>query len=265
MKDKSMINMAGTSMGSYNKPMMKGGKGVYISKSMPKFDSKDSTKTDSTNIKGGDALKAKRIEPMPVTTYLTGLRERLPTPQPAYEKLPIPLPNSGKRQMPTPLPLPKGGERQMLQFLNQKTSGVKMCGSQVGKHMKMGGPKMMGGDEKKGFRESFAANKKAGKKEFEYEGKMYNTKTAEDVAKGLNDKDLYKAYERAYNSTSSFDNVPGSEQLESRNEIEKSYFNEGRKRELKQEALDVIKKGMIAGAVPGRRQAMKATYKKLKP
>ena len=24
MKDKSMINMAGTSMGSYNKPMMKG-------------------------------------------------------------------------------------------------------------------------------------------------------------------------------------------------------------------------------------------------
>ena len=28
-------------------------------------------------------------------------------------------------------------------------SGVKMCGSQVGKHMKMGGPKMMGGDEKK--------------------------------------------------------------------------------------------------------------------
>ena len=28
-------------------------------------------------------------------------------------------------------------------------SGVKMCGSQVSKHMKMGGPKMMGGDEKK--------------------------------------------------------------------------------------------------------------------
>ena len=28
-------------------------------------------------------------------------------------------------------------------------SGLKMCGSQVGKHMKMGGPKMMGSDEKK--------------------------------------------------------------------------------------------------------------------
>ena len=49
-----------------------------------------------------------------------------------------------------------------------KGSGLEMkCGSQVGKHMKMGGPKMMGGDEKKGFRESFAENKKAGKKEFE--------------------------------------------------------------------------------------------------
>ena len=112
-------------------------------------------------------------------------------------------------------------------------SGVKMCGSQVGKHMKMRGPKMMGGDGKKGFRESFDENRKAGKKEFKYEGKMYNTKTAEDVAKGLSDKDLYKAYERAYNSTSSFDNVPGSEQLKSRNEIEKSYFNEGVKRESK--------------------------------
>ena len=165
MKDKSMINMAGTSMGSYNKPMMKG-------------------------------------------------------------------------------------------------SGLEMkCGSQVGKHMKMGGPKMMGGDKKKGFRESFAENKKAGKKEFEYEGKMYNTKTAEDVAKGLSDKDLYKAYERAYNSTSSFDNVPGSEQLKSRNEIEKSYFNEGRKRELKQEALDVIKKGMIAGG-GGAKMMGKKSYGK---
>ena len=29
-----------------------------------------------------------------------------------------------------------------------KGSGLKMCGSQVGKHMKMGGPKMMGSDEK---------------------------------------------------------------------------------------------------------------------
>ncbi len=135
MKDKSMINMAGTSMGSYDKPMMKG-------------------------------------------------------------------------------------------------SGLEMkCGSQVGKHMKMGGPKMMGGDGKKGFRESFDENRKAGKKEFKYEGKMYNTKTAEDVAKGLNDKDLYKAYDKAYSSVSSFENVPGSEKLKSRVEIEDSYYNEGRKRQ----------------------------------
>ena len=111
MKDKSMINMAGTSMGSYNKPMMKGsglemknkgGEGVYISKRMPKFDSKDSTKTDSTNIKG-------------------------------------------ERQMPKPFPLPKGGERQMPQFLNKKTSGLEMkCGCQVGKHMGGRGISMMG-------------------------------------------------------------------------------------------------------------------------
>ena len=104
----SNINMAGTSMGSYDKPMMKGGEGVYISKSMPKFDSKDSTKTDSTNIKG---------------------KRQMPTP--------LPYPKNGERQMPKPFPLPKGGERQMPQFLNQKTSGLEMkCGSQVGKHMK---------------------------------------------------------------------------------------------------------------------------------
>ncbi len=133
MKDKSMINMAGTSMGSYDKPMMKG-------------------------------------------------------------------------------------------------SGLMMkCGCQVGKHM--GGPKMMGGDEKKGFRESFAENRKAGNKEFKYEGKMYSTKTAEDVAKGLNDKDLYKAFEKAEAIVNSFENVPGSSKLKSNEEQFDSYYNEGRKRQ----------------------------------
>ena len=77
-------------------------------------------------------------------------------------------------------------------------SGVKMCGSQVGKHMKMGGPKMMGGDKKKGFRESFAENRDAGKKEFEYEGKMYNTQTAEETAKKLSDSDLASARETSF-------------------------------------------------------------------
>jgi len=110
-------------------------------------------------------------------------------------------------------------------------SGVKMCGSQVGKHMKMGGPKMMGGDEKKGFRESFAENKKAGKKEFEYEGKMYNTQTAEENAKGLSDKDLYKEFEKAEAIVNSFENVPGSSKLKSREEQFNSYFNESKKRE----------------------------------
>ena len=112
-------------------------------------------------------------------------------------------------------------------------SGVKMCGSQVGKHMKMGGPKMMGGDEKKGFRESFAANKKAGKKEFKYEGKMYNTKTAEENAKGMSDKGLYKAFEKAEAIVNSFENVPGSSKLKSREEQFNSYLNEGLKRESK--------------------------------
>ena len=112
-------------------------------------------------------------------------------------------------------------------------SGVKMCGSQVGKHMKMGGPKMMGGDEKKGFRESFAANKKAGKSEFKYEGKMYNTKTAEENAKGMSDKDLYKAFEKAEAIVNSFENVPGSSKLKSREEQFNSYLNEGEKRESK--------------------------------
>tara|TARA_R100000951_G_scaffold88730_1_gene76811 strand:- start:2676 stop:3128 length:453 start_codon:yes stop_codon:yes gene_type:complete len=37
-------------------------------------------------------------------------------------------------------------------------SGVKMCGSQVGKHMKMGGPKMMGGDEKKNKKKKTGEN-----------------------------------------------------------------------------------------------------------
>ena len=135
MKDKSMINMSGTSMGSYNKPMMKG-------------------------------------------------------------------------------------------------SGLDMkCGSQVGKHM--AGPKMMGGDEKKGFRESFAENRKAGKKEFEYEGKMYNTQTAEDVAKTLSDKELFKKFEEADAISSSYSNVPGSSKTKSRMEIFNSYNNEGLKRQEK--------------------------------
>ena len=132
MKDKSMINMMGTSMGSYDKPMMKGG------------------------------------------------------------------------------PMMKSG-----------------C--QIKKHM--GGPKMMGGDDKKGFREAFASNRAAGKKEFEYEGKMYNTKTAEDVAKTLSDKDLFKKFEEADAISSSYSNVPGSSKTKSRMEIFNSYNNEGLRRE----------------------------------
>ena len=140
-----------------------------------------------------------------------------------------------------------------------KGSGLEMkCGCQLGKHM--GGPKMMGGDEKKGFRESFAENRKAGKKEFEYEGKMYNTRTAEDVAKGLNDKDLYKAYERAEAIVNSFENVPGSSKLKSNEEQFDSYYNEGKKRELKKEALDVIKKSIIIGS--GAKMMGKKSYGK---
>tara|TARA_R110000803_G_C11856871_1_gene306632 strand:- start:210 stop:650 length:441 start_codon:yes stop_codon:yes gene_type:complete len=131
-------------------------------------------------------------------------------------------------------------------------SGIEMkCGSQVGKYM--GGPKMMGGDEKKGFRESFAANRKSGKSEFKYEGKMYNTKTAEENAKGLSDKGLYKEFEKAEASVNSFENVPGSSKLKSREEQFNSYLSEGLKRQSK------------SGAMLVPRQAMKATSKKLKP
>lgn len=111
-----------------------------------------------------------------------------------------------------------------------KGSGLNMkCGSQVGKHM--AGPKMMGGDEKKGFRESFAENRKAGKKEFEYEGKMYNTKTAEDVAKTLSDKDLFKKFEEFDAISSSYSNIPGSSKTKSNIERFRSYNNEGLRRE----------------------------------
>jgi len=122
-----------------------------------------------------------------------------------------------------------------------KGSGLEMkCGSQLGKYM--GGPKMMGGDGKKGFRESFDENRKAGKKEFKYEGKMYHTKTAEDVAKKLNDKDLYKAFESSEASVNSFENVPGSQRLKSRNEIYDSYLNEGLKRENKMNGAKMMGK-----------------------
>ena len=129
-------------------------------------------------------------------------------------------------------------------------SGLKMCGSQVGKHMKMGGPKMMGGDKKKGFRESFDANKKAGKKEFKYQGKMYHTKTAEEVAKGLSNIDLHKAFNKAAKKQvqllmpkaakkqgelylDPFENVPGSSIIKSTEEQVRSYLNEYEKRESK--------------------------------
>ena len=71
---------------------------------------------------------------------------------------------------------------------------------------------------------------------------FYHTKTAEDVAKKLNDKDLYKAFESSEASVNSFENVPGSQRLKSRNEIYDSYLNEGLKRENKMNGAKMMGK-----------------------
>ena len=49
----------------------------------------------------------------------------------------------------------------------------------------------------------------------------------------MSDKDLYKAFEKAEAIVNSFENVPGSSKLKSREEQFNSYLNEGLKRESK--------------------------------
>lgn len=80
---------------------------------------------------------------------------------------------------------------------------------------------MMGDGDKSGFREAFASNKKAGKKEFEYNGKMYTTETAEEKAKKLSDSELKSVGLKSYKDvkTAGF-------KSKSRNEISNSYTNE---------------------------------------
>ena len=78
---------------------------------------------------------------------------------------------------------------------------------------------MMGDDG--GFRKAFASNKKAGKKDFEYNGKMYNTETAEEKAKKLSDSELESMDSKSYTDvkTAGF-------KSKSRNEVSQSYTNE---------------------------------------
>jgi len=78
---------------------------------------------------------------------------------------------------------------------------------------------MMGDDG--GFRKAFASNKKAGKKNFEYNGKMYNTETAEEKAKKLSDSELESFNEKSY-----IDVKKAGFKSKSRNEISNSYLNE---------------------------------------
>lgn len=197
MKDKSMINMAGTSMGSYDKPMMKGSGlemkcGCQLGKHMggPKMMGFPEIKNPAVTI---DVTKQKTPQELKDGGIITTMSKHIANKKPSIK--------------------------------NPSIVGTKTKGVEKAQQQELG--------KLKGFRESFAENRKAGKKEFKYEGKMYSTKTAEDVAKGLNDKDLYKAYERAEAILNSFENVPGSSKLKSREEQFNSYLNEGLKRESK--------------------------------
>jgi hypothetical protein len=87
------------------------------------------------------------------------------------------------------------------------------------------GLKMMGGNDKKGFREAFDSNRTAGKKEFKYEGKMYNTKTAEDVAEKLTSSQLKSAENKSVNDATKY-----RFKSKSKNEIAESYIKEGQYR-----------------------------------
>jgi len=85
-----------------------------------------------------------------------------------------------------------------------------------------------------GFRTSFAAAKKAGKKTFTWNGKSYNTTTASEKAKKMSDKELYDAEGRSQGNSWNAQGVEGkpkSKSLQkSTKEIHKSYKKESNKR-----------------------------------
>ena len=58
------------------------------------------------------------------------------------------------------------------------------------------------------FRTAFSSARKSGKKTFNWKSKNYTTKTAEDKAKNMSNKNLFKAEEKAYKNTVAAGNRP---------------------------------------------------------
>jgi len=91
------------------------------------------------------------------------------------------------------------------------------------------------------FRTAFSTARKSGKKTFNWKNNNYTTQTAEDKAKNMSDKKLYKAETKAYNNTVNVGNRPDDDVTprkktdlqKSTEEVFQSYSKESLKREYK--------------------------------
>tara|TARA_R110001606_G_scaffold231499_1_gene379174 strand:- start:516 stop:839 length:324 start_codon:yes stop_codon:yes gene_type:complete len=88
------------------------------------------------------------------------------------------------------------------------------------------------------FRTAFSSAKKSGKKTFNWKSKNYTTHTAEDLAKNMSNKNLFKAEGKAYKNTVAAGNRPNDDVTprkdtdlqKSKEEQYRSYTKEIRKR-----------------------------------
>lgn len=80
------------------------------------------------------------------------------------------------------------------------------------------------------FRDAFASAKKKGQKTFTYNGQRYSTQTASEKAKGMSDRKLSDAYEKAHSTAKQ--SVSKSKK-KSYNEITNSYGDEMYNRQVK--------------------------------
>lgn len=88
------------------------------------------------------------------------------------------------------------------------------------------------------FRTAFSTAKKSGKKTFNWQSKNYTTTTAEELAKNMSNKNLYKAEKNAYKNTVAVGNRPdddvtprkSTDLQKSKEEQYQSYTKEIRKR-----------------------------------
>ena len=91
------------------------------------------------------------------------------------------------------------------------------------------------------FRTAFSTAKKSGKKIFNWKNKNYTTTTADNLAKNMSNKDLYKAETQAYKNTVNVGNRPddnvtprkSTDLQKSTEEVFQSYSKESLKREIK--------------------------------